>query len=99
MYFGETRIVELDGVNVSAVAELRKLSHVLHVERLRSARSTNDVQWTHQVLATVTALLKELISDHHQHQLRGWHFDQVPKLPSGPRPNEGRTVLTRPPGI
>ncbi|KAL1485074.1 hypothetical protein MTO96_032188 [Rhipicephalus appendiculatus] len=61
VYFGETRVVVLDGVSVPAhLQDLRQLGDVLdHVEHLRN-RSSNNVQWAHQLLATVITLLEEI---------------------------------------
>ncbi|KAH7982414.1 hypothetical protein HPB52_004685 [Rhipicephalus sanguineus] len=79
VYFGETLIVELDGVSVPAeLQDLRQLCDILHhVERLRTPDASNNVQWARQLLATVMVLLEELICNDQQHQLHGWHLEIV----------------------
>lgn len=79
VYFGETRVVVLDGVSVPAqLQDLRQLSDILHhVECLRTPHSSNNFQWARQLLATVMALLEELICNDQQHKLHGWPLEIV----------------------
>lgn len=63
VYFGKTRIVELDSVSVPAqLQDLGQLSDILHhVECLRAPHCFKNVQWAHQLRATVVVLLEETI--------------------------------------
>ncbi|KAH9374829.1 hypothetical protein HPB48_015762 [Haemaphysalis longicornis] len=79
VFFGETRLESVSGVNVpSQLEDLRQLNEVLQcVEKLQICCATDGCQKAHRLLELVLRLLQDVCSEYEQQDLHGWHLEVV----------------------